>query len=194
MGKIEYFQFTSWVSGKNRRSARYPAGPLAQGAVAVPRIYRKRLRLLSLLSLLPCPFGTGNGSLSYQRPFGRYSVRERPGLPYEILISTHLAAETQLLPDLSWRTTFSAETAFGRTNHPQTNFSPAERHLAGPNTNPSRRLGGTGKAGTAVPNPSRRPVLRQNIIWPDKPAARGPAAQQPASRSRPQTSRRRKGL
>ena len=130
-GKIEYFQFTSWVSGKNRRSARYPAGPLAQGAVAVPRIYRKRLRLLSLLSLLrllsllsllrllsllcplrllsllcplrflPCPFGTGVGSLPNQRPLGSASVRERPGLPYEILISTYLAAETQLLPDLS---------------------------------------------------------------------------------------------
>ena len=54
-----------------------------------------------------------------------------PALPYKFPISMYLAAETRLWPDLGWQTIFSAETTFCRINHPQTNFSPAERHLAG---------------------------------------------------------------
>ena len=62
---------------------------------------------------------------------GDQAVREIPGLPYKFPISMYLAAETRLWPDLGGQTIFSAETTFCRTNHPQTNFSPAERHLAG---------------------------------------------------------------
>ena len=91
---------TRWPAGPspNTRSARHSAGPQAQGAVAVPRIYRKHLRLLSLP---PYPFGTGVGSLPNQRPLGSSSVRQRPGLPYKFLSSMYLAAETRLWPDLS---------------------------------------------------------------------------------------------
>ncbi len=80
------------------------------------------------------------------------SVRGRPGLPYKFPISMYLAAETRLWPDLGGQTIFSAETTFCRTNHPQTNFSPAERHLAGPIPIHRGDLGGTGNP--ALPNQS----------------------------------------
>ena len=88
-------------------------------------------------------FGTGNPALPNQSIAETMAVRERPGLPYKFPISMYLAAETRLWQDLGWQTIFSAETTFCRTNHPQTNFSPAERHLAEPN--PSRRPGRYGK-------------------------------------------------
>ena len=124
--------------------------------------------------LAACPsrasasFGTGNPALPNQSIAETMAVRGRPGLPYKFPISMYLAAETRLWQDLGWQTIFSAETTFCRTNHPQTNFSPAERHLTGPNTNPSRRPvretpalpnqihrgdhGGTGNPGFAVPD------------------------------------------
>ena len=114
-----------------------------------------------------------------QRPHGSASVRERPGLPYKFLISMYLAVETRLWPDLGWQTIFSAETTFCRINHPQTNFSPAERHLAGQKSATSFNFGlesvlcrtkglGARAHQTCLPA-SGAQLLGLSLMWPCAP-------------------------
>ena len=148
-GKIEYFQFTSWVSGKNRRSARYPAGPLAQGAVAVPR-------------------NTANASVS------------------SVSCPAHLVRETGLCrtKGLSEAHRFGkgrgcrTKSLLVRIWPPKPNFC---RIWAGRRLSPPKRP----SAGQIT---LKRTFLRQNVIWPDKPAAHSPQPSSPQP-SRPQPSR-----